>query len=616
MHPMTVDTFLGQLLSLPEIIDARLSPDRRGIAFVWYRLLENTDVFYVPTDASRPPVALTHTPEATCFVSWAPDSRAVIVAEDHDGDERRRLYRVDLDRPGKLLPLTEDRPPYYLRGGSLHPDGKTLFYGANYDIVASREIESTWLYRHDLDAGTRRVIARPVNPNYMALSLNSQGTHLLYSRKDRHPGGRQYHLVDVNGEEDREILNFGNEVKVFARWLPDGENILVLSESTGGRSQEHTSLGIYHLPSAEMRWVIDDRQRTLESAWPTPDGIVIVDEIIGSTHKPTALDPQSGSEKQFPAFPGNLIPLGRCTEGDWVARYYSATMPGELVRFKDSVKSVQELQSLTHVWRHTDLDPEKLTAAESIRWNSVDGLKIQGWLYRARPDPKRAIIRIHGGPSRHAEDAFDAQIQYLVRRGFNVLSVNYRGSTGFGLKFREAIKEDGWGGREQSDIASGAETLIQAGLALPGHIGVTGTSFGGYSAWHLITHYPREIIAAAAPLCGMADLVTDYETTRPDLRSLTVEMMGGRPDQVPEKYSSRSPINFFQLIQGSLFIVHGSLDPNVTPANLRQIRERLDAFNIPYELLVFEDEGHGIEKPANQEILFARLADFFDRVLR
>ena len=94
------------------------------------------------------------------------------------------------------------------------------------------------------------------------------------------------------------------------------------------------------------------------------------------------------------------------------------------------------------------------------------------------------------------------------------------------------------------------------------------------------------------------------------------KMMGGRPDQLPEKYFARSPINFFQLIQGSLFIVQGSLDPNVTPANLQQIRERLDAFNIPYELLVFEDEGHGIDKPANQEILYARLADFFQRALR
>jgi len=616
MHLMAADPFLDQLLTLPEILDARLSPDGRGIACVWYRLLENADVFYIPTDGSKPPVALTHTPEATWFVSWTSDSCAVIVAEDHGGDERRRLFRVELEHPGVMLPLTEDCPSYYLRGGSLHPDGKTLFYGANYDFNAARLIESTWLYRHDLATGTRSAIARPAKPNYMVLGLNRQGTHLLYSRKDHHPAGRQYYLVDVNGENDREILNFGNRARVFARWLPDGENILVLSESTGGRPQEHTSLGIYHVPTRQIRWLIDDRQRSLESAWPSPDGMVILDEIIDATHKPAALDPQSGSEKPFPAFPGNLIPLGRSAEGDWVARYYSATMPGELVRFKDTVKSVEDLQSLTHVWRHTDLDPGRLTAAESFSWKSVDGLKIQGWLYRARPNPRRAVLRIHGGPNRHAQDAFDAQIQYLVRRGFNVLSVNYRGSTGFGLKFREAIKEDGWGGREQSDIATGAEALIQAGMAKAGRIGVTGTSFGGYSAWHLITHYPREIIAAAAPVCGMADLVTDYETTRPDLRSLTEEMMGGRPDQLPEKYFARSPVNFFQLIQGDLFIVHGALDPNVTPANLHQICQRLEAFNIPYELLVFEDEGHGIDKPANQEILYTRLADFFERTLR
>ena len=607
---------MDQLLSLPEILDARLSPDGHGIAFVWYRLLENADVFYVPSDASVPPVALTRTPQATSFVSWAPDSSAVILAEDHDGDERRRLFRVDLSRPGVLLPLTEDRPPYYLRGGSLHPDGKTLFYGANYDFASGQPIQSTWLYRHDLSSGERIAIARPTQPNYMVLSLNPQGDHLLYSRKDRHPAGRQVHLVDVDGREDHEILNFGSHVRVFARWMPDGESILFLSESTGGRAQDHRSLGIYHFPSARLRWLIDDRQRFLESAWPTPDGMLVVDEIVASTHKPSLLDPHSGKETPFPSLPGNLIPLGRSPHGDWVARYYSAALPGEIVCFKDSIKSPQEFHSLTHLWRHTDLDPARLTPAEPFRWRSVDGLKIQGWLYRAQPNPRRAVIRIHGGPSRHAEDAFDAQIQYLVRRGFNVLAVNYRGSTGFGLKFRDAIKEDGWGGREQSDIASGAEALIHAGLARSGRIGVTGTSFGGYSAWHLITHYPPEIIAAAAPICGMADLATDYQTTRPDLRSLTEEMMGGRPDQLPEKYFARSPVNFFQLIQGSLFIVHGSLDPNVTPENLQQIRERLDAYNIPYEVLVFADEGHGIDKPANQEILYARLAEFFEKALR
>jgi dipeptidyl aminopeptidase/acylaminoacyl peptidase len=266
---------------------------------------------------------------------------------------------------------------------------------------------------------------------------------------------------------------------------------------------------------------------------------------------------------------------------------------------------------LTRVWEHTELTPEQLSTAEDFRWESVDGLEVQGWLYRSLPNSKQAIIYIHGGPTYHSENRLNPQVQYYVSRGFNVLDVNYRGSTGFGLKFRNAIKEDGWGGREQADIATGSQALVQAGLAEPGKIGVTGTSYGGYSAWFLITHYPPEIIGAAAPICGMTDLVVDYNTTRPDLRPYSEEMIGGRPDQVPERYYERSPINFVQDIRGKLLIVQGALDPNVSPENVRQVRQRLEANRIPYKLLVFEDEGHGIGKPANQEELYPRLADFF-----
>jgi len=256
-----------------------------------------------------------------------------------------------------------------------------------------------------------------------------------------------------------------------------------------------------------------------------------------------------------------------------------------------------------------------LTRAESFHWTSVDGLQIQGWLYRAQPNSRRAVIDIHGGPTYHSEDKFDVQIQYLVAQGFNLLDVNYRGSTGFGLEFREAIKVDGWGGREQADIAEGAKALIQAGLAEPGKVGVTGTSYGGYSSWFLITHYPPEVIGAAAPICGMTDLVVDYQTTRPDLRPYSEEMIGGTPEQIPQRYYERSPIHYVRDIHGQLMIIQGAQDPNVTPENVRQVRQRLHQHEIPYELLVFDDEGHGIIKPANQATLYARLGEFFNRAL-
>ena len=243
-------------------------------------------------------------------------------------------------------------------------------------------------------------------------------------------------------------------------------------------------------------------------------------------------------------------------------------------------------------------------------WESVDGLEVQGWLYRGRG--AGTIVLVHGGPTSHAEDRFSAQIQYLVSRGFDVLTPNYRGSTGFGLEFQEAIKEDGWGGREQEDIRCGIEALIRVGITQPGRVGVTGTSYGGYSAWWAITHFEPDLVAAAATVCGMTDLAVDYHATRPDLRPYSEEMMGGSPEEVPERYRERSPINFVKNIRGKLMIVQGLRDPNVTPDNVHAVTKVLDKLEIPYELLTFEDEGHGIARKENLKIHYQRLADFFE----
>jgi dipeptidyl aminopeptidase/acylaminoacyl peptidase len=109
----------------------------------------------------------------------------------------------------------------------------------------------------------------------------------------------------------------------------------------------------------------------------------------------------------------------------------------------------------------------------------------------------------------------------------------------------------------------------------------------------------------------MTDLVVDYETTRPDLRPYSEEMMGGTPETVPARFQERSPIHFVRNIEGRLLIVQGANDPNVTPRNVADVRQRLDAARIPYDVLVFDDEGHGIAKPANRKILLKRLSGFF-----
>ena len=152
---------------------------------------------------------------------------------------------------------------------------------------------------------------------------------------------------------------------------------------------------------------------------------------------------------------------------------------------------------------------------------------------------------------------------------------------------------------------------MRSGIARTGAVGITGTSYGGYSSWYAITHSPTKLVAAAAPICGMTDLIVDYRTTRPDLRTLSEEMLGGTPEQIPEKYKERSPIHFVGNIKGKLLIVQGGQDPNVTPENVHQVRKALKRAKVLYQLLEFDNEGHGIYKPENEAVLYLALSRFF-----
>lgn len=604
---VSLDLRLDALLSIPALFGPRVSPDGKWVAWSWSRLGPAADVFAAPTDGSQPPLRLTESVEGdTMVVSWSSEGDAVLVSQDNDGDERVRLFRIRLAEPGVMEPLTAASPNHYLRGGQLHKDGRWLIYAANLDAESGEEIQTDRLYRHDLQTGEKLVLARPKKGSILWPELNRRGTHVLYSRNELHPAGQQVWLVDIDGLEDREILNFGPQIKVSASWFCDGRRVLFVAEA-----ESYRRLGVWSMDEKSVRWLLEDPTRNIEYSFVPPNGgPVVVVGVEQARIKASLLDVQNGTETSLQRTRGNLLPLAKADNGGWICTHYDALHPVDLVRYSEEDG---ERASLTGLPERMDIDEERLVAAEDFCWRSVDGMEIQGWLYRTRGEKLGTIVLIHGGPTSHAEDRFNAQIQYFASRGFDVMAPNYRGSTGFGLPFQESIKQDGWGGREQEDIRSGIEALIEAGVAEPGRVGVTGTSYGGYSAWWAITHFEPDIVAAAAPICGMTDLALDYYVTRPDLRPYSEEMMGGSPEDVPNTYRERSPINFVKNIKGDLLIVQGMKDPNVTQDNVHVVTKALEAYSIPYELLTFEDEGHGIARPKNLRVLYPRLADFFHK---
>lgn len=595
-------SFLDDILALPAMIDVAVSPDGRHVAWTWANLHPTAEVYVAATDGSQPPRRLTDTNENTYLVNWTPDSQAVIVMQDNHGDERFQLFMVALAEPLSLVRLTEPDPHFFIRGGQLHPTLPYLVYGANYDPDEEVEIEPTWIIRENVQDGERVVLARPEKGGSVEPDLSPDGSWVLYSRSDLDAAGRQLWLVDIEGQHDREIFSAGDSKKAFGRWFPDSQRIVIRAET-----DTHAKVGVYSVIDGTLNWLVDDPARNIEAAFvPLNGSEIVLWEIHAARIRGTRLDPATGQEAPFPDVATNLVPRAPVDE-DWICTVYSSTQPTDVVRLKPD----GTFSSISRVWDCTRLGPDDFAPAQSIRWESVDGLTIQGWLYLAKGSPRGTIVYVHGGPTWHSQDWINTEIQYLVHEGFHVLDPNYRGSTGFSLAFREKIIETGWGGLEQADIQSGIEALILQGIAEPGRVGMTGTSYGGYSSWCGITRLAPDLLAASAPICGMTDLVVDYQTTRPDLRPYSEEMMGGRPDQVPDRYHERSPINFVSNIKGRLLIVQGLQDPNVSPENVRVVTEALGRAGVEYELLAFEDEGHGISKPKNKRTLYETLARFF-----
>lgn len=598
--------FLEEVLALPRVVAESVSPDLSRVAFSWAGRGDAVDAFVTPVDGMAGPVRITSSPDDSYVVGWTPDGTEVVVAEDRAGDERTRLYAVAAAPPHARRLLTDEEPAHFLRGGRFAPDGRTLVYAANRDPATGAEIEPFLVYAHDVATGARRVVARPERPGTGAPQLDERGRRILYVRKDRDPAGTQLWCVGIDGSGDREILDAGRTAKVSGRWLADGETALLVAETP-----THKRVGLLHVDSGALRWVVDDPSRDVEHAYPLRGlgGFVVVETARAVTR--ASIHAADGAPMEpFGGPPGTFMPLAPTPDGRWVGTFANAHHPRDVVRLSKEFPTAA--LSLSRGWPFTKLRPTDFAAPESISWRSVDGLEVQGWLTRTKARPSRGlVVQVHGGPTAHAEARISPFVQYMAWCGFDVLEPNYRGSTGFGLAFREKIKACHWGGLEQDDIRAGIEHLLREGIARPGRVGITGTSYGGYSSWCAITRWPREVVAAAAPICGMTDLVVDYETTRPDLRPYSEEMMGGSPATQPARYRERSPVHFVGAIRGALLVVQGARDPNVTPANLREVVAALDAARVPHEVLVFEDEGHGISRQRNQRILFARLAGFF-----
>jgi dipeptidyl aminopeptidase/acylaminoacyl peptidase len=253
----------------------------------------------------------------------------------------------------------------------------------------------------------------------------------------------------------------------------------------------------------------------------------------------------------------------------------------------------------------------------------VSYLTLPSWLDANEdmvPDsgPIPMVLLVHGGPWARDAWGFSGQHQWLANRGYAVLSVNFRGSTGFGKDFINASNLE-WGTKMHDDLIDAVNWAVENGVAQRDKVAIMGGSYGGYATLAGLTFTP-DVFAAGVDIVGPSNLITLLETIPPywaPMRELFYKRMGdSRTEEGLALLKERSPLNHADKIKKPLLIGQGANDPRVKQAESDQIVQAMVRQNIPVTYALFTDEGHGFARPENRFAFYAVAENFLAQHLK
>ncbi len=264
------------------------------------------------------------------------------------------------------------------------------------------------------------------------------------------------------------------------------------------------------------------------------------------------------------------------------------------------------------------LKEEHMASMKPVEYKSRDGLTIHGYLtlpkgYEAKNLP--VVINPHGGPWARDDWGFNPEAQMFANRGYAVLQMNFRGSTGYGKEFWLKSQKQ-WGKTMQDDITDGVEWLKKEGIADPKRVAIYGGSYGGYATLAGVTFTP-DLYACAVDYVGVANMFTFMKTIPPywePYKAMFYEMVGD-PVKDSALLAAASPVLHAGNIKTPLFVAQGANDPRVNKAESDQMVEALKKRGVAVDYMVKNDEGHGFHNENNRLDFYKAMDKFFDKYL-
>jgi dipeptidyl aminopeptidase/acylaminoacyl peptidase len=545
--------------------------------------------------------------QLTLFEDWAARSVAaspagdlLAVAADKDGAERFQVFLVPAGG-GEADQITDRMDVQYLIGGStFSPDGSKLLFAGNETDPTQNDV-----IVFDVQTRERRVVADGLGLS-MGASWSPDGRSVLVFQTISNSDTNLY-LVDLDSGERRHLTPHEGEVRYSpGPWLSDGSGLYVVSDE----GREFNNLAILKLDGSPLEWV-QTPDWDIEGIEQSKDGKTLLWSVNEDGISRVYARTEGGEARLLNQLPqGTLIGLAVSEDGTTaVAQMPTATQGTEL--YAIDLASGQATQITFGMLGGIPRDV--FTEPELIRYPTFDGKQIPAFLFRPKGyEGQRvpAVLSIHGGPEaqERPQYMYAGLYQYLLANGVAVLATNIRGSTGYGKSYQRLVHRD-FGGDDLKDMEHAALYLRSLDWVDPERIGVFGGSYGGFATLSCVTRLP-EYWAAGVDIVGPSNLVTFAKAVPPTWRSFMAGWVGD-PYTEEAFLMERSPITYVENIRCPMLIIQGANDYRVVKAESDQIVESIKSRGGVVEYMVYEDEGHGFTRRANNVSAMRASAEFF-----
>jgi dipeptidyl aminopeptidase/acylaminoacyl peptidase len=601
-------------------MDLRISPDGKLVSFLAPSDRDVMNVWIEDQSSGEPRMVTDDTHRGIWEYEWAHDGEHVLYVRDRDGDENWHLFATSV-RTGMtrdLTPfdgiaaqnlMTSHTQPHHVLV-ALNKDDQTRFDVYRIDLRTGDldfEVRSPGDVQHWLADGELHVRA--------ASALDPETSDTLLRTRDSN-GGLWRDVVRWSFEETGSVL-----YRKLLAFTPDGDHIIV--QSPKGTNTTHLALMDVR-SGEEVERIAHDERCDIGNFWWEPVVLFAPDR---SRVQAVMFDPgipgwrvlDESVRADFEAL-ANLdrgvftIDDRDADDETWIVTFRSDVHPGRTWRYDRSTRTGTLVFDSNPALADYTLAP-----TQSFTYTARDGRMIPAYLtlpvgIEAKSIP--LVVHPHGGPWARDRWGYAPWVQMFANRGYAVLQMNFRGSTGFGRDHINAGNGE-WGvGAMQHDITDGVRWAIAEGIADPSRIAIAGGSYGGYATFAGVAFTP-ELYRCAVSVVGPSSVATLFESFPPTwaARKRRWELRVGAVESDPAANARISPLHHAGAVVAPMLIAHGANDPRVKLVESERMAAALRERGIPIEFVVYPDEGHGLNRTENNLDLDGRVDRFLARYL-